>query len=191
MTHKRAFDLALLLPVLPVWAVVTAALAGIVRLVDGAPIFFTQPRCGRGRESFRVWKLRTMTTEVDEASRRPTRLGRFLRERGLDELPQLWNVLRGDMSLVGPRPLTPRDADRLCEEDPRFAERFAVAPGLTGLSQICGVRGAALTAEVDGYYARSTSARMDLSILARTAWINVVGKRAGLRQLPAAMRPRA
>jgi lipopolysaccharide/colanic/teichoic acid biosynthesis glycosyltransferase len=184
MTRKRAFDLLLLVPVLPAWAVGTGLLAAIVWLVDGQPIFFTQPRCGRGRRPFQVWKLRTMTTEADEAARRPTRLGRWLRERGLDELPQLYNVLRGDMSLVGPRPLTPADAVRLAAQADGFAERFAVAPGLTGLSQICGVRGAALTAAVDAHYVAHASARVDLGVLVRTAWINVVGKRAGLRRLP-------
>jgi lipopolysaccharide/colanic/teichoic acid biosynthesis glycosyltransferase len=181
---KRALDLALLLPVLPAWAIVTGLLAGIVGLVDGRPIFFTQPRCGRGRTRFRVWKLRTMTTEPDEAARRPTRLGRFLRERGLDELPQLYNVLRGDMSLVGPRPLTPADAARLAGQAARFDERFTVPPGLTGLAQICGVRGAALTAAVDAHYVATASVAGDLGVLGRTAWINVVGKRRGMRPLP-------
>jgi lipopolysaccharide/colanic/teichoic acid biosynthesis glycosyltransferase len=181
---KRALDLALLLPVLPAWAIVTGVLAGAVALVDRRPIFFTQPRCGRGRALFRVWKLRTMTTEPDEAERRPTRLGRFLRERGLDELPQLYNVLRGDMSLVGPRPLTPADAARLGAADARFDQRFAVPPGLTGLAQICGVRGAALTAAVDAYYVANGSAAVDIGVLLRTAWINVVGKRRGVRPLP-------
>ena len=188
---KRALDLALLLPVLPAWAIVTGTLAGIVALIDGRPIFFTQPRCGRGGTRFRVWKLRTMTTEPDEAQRRPTRLGRFLRDRGLDELPQLYNVLRGDMSLVGPRPLTPADAARLSTQAARFEERFAVAPGLTGLAQICGVRGAPLTAAVDAHYVATASVAVDLGVLWRTAWINVVGKRRGMRRLPPLIGPRA
>jgi lipopolysaccharide/colanic/teichoic acid biosynthesis glycosyltransferase len=187
-TTKRALDLTLLLPLVPAWAIVTGMLAGIVGLVDGRPLFFTQLRYGRGRTRFRVWKLRTMTTEPDELERRPTRLGRFLRERGLDELPQLYNVLRGDMSLVGPRPLTPADAARLASAAARFDERFAVPPGLTGLAQICGVRGAALTAAVDGYYVANASVAADLGVLWRTAWINVVGKRRGMRPMPPAVR---
>ena len=176
---KRALDLALLLPALPIFALLTAALALVVLVVDGRPVFFGQPRLGRGRRPFTIWKLRTMTTEADPRRRRPTRLGALLRHRGLDELPQLWSVLRGDMSLCGPRPLTAADAERLAATCPAFDARFAALPGLTGLAQVCQARGAAATAALDAAYAARRGARLDLQILLRTAWINLVGKRRG------------
>lgn len=190
--RKRALDLALLLPTLPLFALVTAALALAVRVCDGRPVFFYQPRVGRERREFAIVKLRTMTCEADPAARRPTRLGRFLRQRGLDELPQLLvNVLRGDMSLVGPRPLTAADAARLVAEHPPFAARFAVPPGLTGLAQVCLAQGSALTAALDAAYAERRSAVLDLKILLRTAWMNLVGKRRGaLRVALPIVRPR-
>lgn len=181
---KRALDLTLLLSTLPFFALISGALALVVLLVDGRPVFFTQTRVGRERRPFRIWKLRTLTCEEDPRQRRPTRLGGWLRQRGLDELPQLWNVLCGDLSLVGPRPLTPEDVERLVSQHRAFEQRFRVAPGITGLSQVCLARGAALTAELDAIYARERSAWMDLGILFRTAWMNVVGKRRGARKIP-------
>ena len=178
-TSKRILDLALLLPLLPLFAVVTGLLSLVVLIAQGRPIFFHQQRLGRDGKPFGILKLRTMTTEIDPRQRRATRLGRWLRQRGLDELPQLFNVLRGEMSLVGPRPLTAADADRLCTAYPPFRRRFAVPPGLTGLAQICQAQGPELTAELDHAYVRRQSVAMDLMILFRTAWMNAVGKRRG------------
>ncbi len=184
MSGKRWFDLVLIGLTAPVWTVGIGVLATLVWLVDGRPIFFTQPRVGRSRRLFKIWKLRTMTRAPAVEDRRPTRLGGWLRNRGLDETAQLWNVVLGDLSLVGPRPLTLADADRLVAAHPPFAARFEVAPGITGLSQVCGARGPAITAELDAHYARTRTAAGDLAILVRTVWINVVGKRRGLRRLP-------
>ncbi len=189
MTRKRLFDLALLLPLVPLFAVVIAGLATIVWVCDGRPILFRQLRLGRDQQVFTVWKLRTMTREADPRQRRPTRFGAWLRHRGLDELPQLWNILRGDMSLVGPRPLTPEDAARLSREHPPFAARFAVAPGLTGLAQVCLAQSVALTSQLDAAYARQPSAMLDLKILLRTAWMNLVGKRRGALAMSALTQP--
>lgn len=193
LARKRVFDLVLLVPTLPLFALVTGVLALGVWLCDGRPLFFKQPRVGRERRAFHIVKLRTMTCEADPAARRPTRFGRFLRQRGLDEIPQLLvNVLRGDMSLVGPRPLTEADAARLVVEHPPFARRFEVPPGLTGLAQVCLAQGPALTAELDAVYAERRSAALDLKILLRTTWMNVVGKRRGaLRAFLPIVRPRA
>ncbi len=184
MTRKRLLDLTLLLPLVPLFAATIGLLALAVLLADGRPLFFRQPRVGQHQRPFTVWKLRTMTCEPNPSDRRPTRLGQWLRLRGLDELPQLFNVLRGDMSLVGPRPLTPADAARLCAQHPPFAARFAAAPGLTGLAQVCLAQGVTLAARLDAAYIRTRSARLDLQILLRTAWMNLVGKRRGAMHLP-------
>jgi lipopolysaccharide/colanic/teichoic acid biosynthesis glycosyltransferase len=178
---KRALDLFLLALAAPPLLAIAALLGLLVWAADGRPILFSQPRLGRGGRVFRIWKLRTMTLEPDAAARRPTRLGGWLRQRGLDELPQLLNVLWGDMSLVGPRPLAAADAQRLAGGCPDFSQRLAVPPGLTGLAQVCLARGAAQTAALDAYYARHRSFAMDLAILLRTAWMNLVGKRRGAR----------
>ena len=183
LTRKRALDLTLLAPLLPLFAAAVGLLALLVLACDGRPIFFSQPRLGARRRPFSILKLRTMTLEPKERDRRPTRLGVVLRKRGLDELPQLWNVLRGEMSLVGPRPLTPADAERLTALHPAFAARFDAPPGLTGLSQVSLARGAALTAALDARYTATRSVAMDLRLLLRTAWMNLVGKRRGALRL--------
>ena len=186
---KRALDLVLLLPTLPLFAIVTAGLAALVWIADGRPVFFSQPRVGRGGRPFRIWKLLTMGTEPDPRDRRPTRVGAWLRARGLDELPQLFCVLTGHMSLVGPRPLTAEDNARLVARCSDFATRLRVRPGLTGLAQVCMAQGAALTAALDSAYARERGVIMDLQILARTLWMNLVGKRRGARR-PVELSPR-
>jgi lipopolysaccharide/colanic/teichoic acid biosynthesis glycosyltransferase len=182
--HKRLVDLTLVLITLPLWGLLLGLLALAVLLLDGRPVLFSQPRLGRGGRHFRILKLRSMTTEADPLSRRPTRLGRHLRQHGLDELPQLINVLAGDMSLVGPRPLTAADLQRLAADHPEFTDRLKSPPGLTGLAQVCGARGAALTSAVEVHYARRWTPGLDLAILLRTVWINFVGKRRGKRPLP-------
>ncbi len=127
--YKRALDLAGSGLGLVVASPLLAAAALLVRLVDGGPVLFRQERLGRHRIPFTVLKLRTM------ARGRVTGLGSVLRELGIDELPQLVNVLRGQMSLVGPRPLTAADVTRLGWEGPRFDPRWVVRPGLTGAAQ--------------------------------------------------------
>lgn len=179
MDDKRALDLLLIGLTAPVYGSVLLGLTAAVWLGDGRPVFFTQQRVGKDRRPFRIFKLRTMTTEADLSARRPTRLGQWLRRRGLDEIPQFLSVIVGDMSLVGPRPLTPTDVDRLVAQHPPLAARFAVAPGITGLSQICQAQGAQRTAELDAYYAQNRSLGLDIRILVYTAWINVVGKKRG------------
>ena len=184
MDSKRVRDVSIGLVTAPVWMPLTAALAFAVWALDGRPVFFVQPRVGQGRRTFHILKLRTMTTEPDVAARRVTQVGRWLRQRGLDELPQLFNVLHGDMSLVGPRPMTADDVARLSAISPEFARRLEVRPGITGLPQVTQARGAHLTAALDAQYARERSFLMDVGILCRTALMNVVGKARGARRLP-------
>jgi len=171
-TGRRVFDLAGaglgLLLVSPVLAL--AAL--MVRVCDGAPVLFRQQRIGRHRRPFPILKLRTM------AGGRVTRLGTILRELGIDELPQLVNVLRGEMSLVGPRPLTAEDVRRLGWEGPRFDGRWAVRPGLTGPAQVASCRRChqRTTWRLERAYARDASTGADLRILAASLLVPLVGK---------------
>lgn len=133
---KRAFDVSLSLPGL-VLAAPLLAMLGVVVLIDaGAPVFFVQRRIGRHGHPFAIYKLRTMVLRADQGSpvtvagdARTTTSGRFLRRFKLDELPQLWNVVRGDMSLVGPRPDVPGFADTLEGPARRILE---LRPGITG-----------------------------------------------------------
>ena len=177
--RKRALDLALLLPTLPVFLPLMGAVALAAWARQGGPVLFHQERVGYRGRTFRVHKIRTMTTEPDPARRTVTPLGRRLRAHGLDELPQLLNVLKGEMSLVGPRPLSRADLDRLSATTPEIADRVAQPPGLTGLAQVTQARGPAENARMDALYGRAWAPLLDVEILLRTAWINAVGKARG------------
>lgn len=154
--------------------VVLAPLLGLVALGiwldDGRPVFFTQTRVGQGGAPFRLWKFRTLTTGPKDPTRpadHTTRLGAVLRRWALDELPQLWNVLRGEMSLVGPRPTLP---DQVQHYGPHERIRLRVRPGLTGWAQIHGRNALSWPARIDldVWYVRNWSLALDLRILART-----------------------
>ncbi|MES1172542.1 MAG: sugar transferase [Bacteroidota bacterium] len=165
---KRTTDISIaavgLVASLPVIA--TAALA--IRITMGSPVLFRQQRPGRHDRLFTLNKLRTMTEGMDGDVARLTPLGRLLRAGSVDELPQLWNVLRGEMSLVGPRPLLVQYLDRYTPEQ---ARRHEVLPGITGWAQINGRN--ALTHEerfrLDVWYVDHWSPALDLRILAATA----------------------
>lgn len=144
-----------------------------VRAALGRPIFFRQDRAGKDGKSFTLIKFRSMVSEPDASHRalsneqRLTTFGRFLRRTSLDELPELWNVLRGDMSLVGPRPLLPQYNERY---SPEQARRLTVRPGLTGWAQINGRNNATWTRrfECDVWYVDNLSPALDLKILIKT-----------------------
>jgi lipopolysaccharide/colanic/teichoic acid biosynthesis glycosyltransferase len=178
---KRGVDLALVLLTTPCWLPVVAVAALIVRTRIGSPVLFRQARPGRDGRLFMLVKFRTMTDARDERGEllpdalRLTGWGRMLRASSLDELPELWNVIRGDMSLVGPRPLLVRYLDRYTAEQSR---RHEVRPGITGLAQVNGRN--ALRWEdrfaLDVRYVDTCSFGLDLRILLRTIG-NVVARR--------------
>lgn len=148
---KRPFDLAViaaaLLFLLPLWLLLLPAIAAAIRLEDGGRVLYVQRRVGRDGREFDLLKFRTMAEDAEtetgpvlsfRGDRRPTRIGRRLRALHLDELPQVVNVLRGEMSLVGPRPERPEIAARLERLVPGFERRLRVLPGIMGLAQARG-----------------------------------------------------
>ncbi|MDB5720485.1 MAG: hypothetical protein JWP15_1103 [Alphaproteobacteria bacterium] len=185
---KRCLDLAITIPALLMLAPVLLGIALAVRISSRGPVFFRQARVGQGNRIFRVLKFRTMRIEASDsggtrsASReddRVTPLGRFLRRTSLDELPQLFNVLAGDMSIVGPRPhalASTAESALFWQIDDRYWERGAVKPGITGLAQVRGHRGATLRREdltirlqADLEYLADWSLWRDIGIILRTA----------------------
>jgi lipopolysaccharide/colanic/teichoic acid biosynthesis glycosyltransferase len=172
LASKRALDVTVSAVGLIVTAPVQLVLAGVVAKRLGRPVFFVQPRPGRDGKVFDLVKFRTMLP-VDETrglvsdEDRMTTFGAFLRSTSLDELPTFWNVVRGDMSLVGPRPLLVRYLDRY---SPRQARRHEVRPGVTGLAQISGRNAISWDdkLELDVRYVETRSFVGDLRILVRT-----------------------
>ena len=183
MDSKRLLDLILLIPGSLIYGPPLAIAALAVKLDDGGPVLFRQQRVGQHGRPIQVLKLRTMTAAVGPDTQQVTRAGRVLRRTGLDELPQFLNVLRGEMSLVGPRPLRRSDLDRLEAQAPGFVRRLRLRPGITGLAQVHGTSSLAETMELEGAYRPGVPA--DLRILARTVLINLLGKQRGRRVAPA------
>jgi sugar transferase EpsL len=175
LAAKRALDLALALPLLVVVAPAMLGVALVLRRVDGAPVLFRQTRPGRDGRLFTLLKFRTMRSGGEADALRLTRLGRILRALSLDELPQLWNVVRGDMSLVGPRPLLPQYLARYSERQRR---RHEVPPGITGLAQVAGRNALSWDErfELDVWYVEHRTLALDLTLIARTVWA-VVARR--------------
>ncbi|WP_433213462.1 sugar transferase [Dactylosporangium sp. CS-047395] len=174
---RRPLDLLAAAAATVVLAPVLAATAVFVRVALGGPVLFRQERAGRHGVPFTLVKFRSMREGPGSDAERLTAAGRFLRASSLDELPALWNVLRGDMSLVGPRPLPLSYLDRYTEEQRR---RHDVRPGITGLAQVRGRN--ALSWEqkfaYDLQYVRDRSLRLDLRILAET--VRTVLRRDGI-----------
>ncbi len=174
---KRVFDFALSLALLLLLSAPLLALALVIKLDSPGPVLFRQRRIGKGKREFLILKFRTMRTDAPketpthllaDPSAYITPLGAFLRRTSLDELPQLFNILKGEMSFVGPRPALWNQDDLIAERDRRGAND--VLPGLTGLAQISGRDELPVErkAELDGEYVQKASMVFDLRILFRT-----------------------
>jgi lipopolysaccharide/colanic/teichoic acid biosynthesis glycosyltransferase len=196
---KRSMDLVGSIGGLILLSPLLALVGLLVRLESRGPVLFRQPRMGLKGRVFLCLKFRTMVPDAEQRLRdlearnesaggvlfkikddpRVTALGRFLRRTSLDELPQLWNVLVGEMSLVGPRPLQLRDSERLAELDPQgYARRLAVVPGITGPWQVAGRSnlGSDGMIRLDLDYVENWSMATDLQILLKTVAVVLVGK---------------
>jgi putative colanic acid biosynthesis UDP-glucose lipid carrier transferase len=180
---KRAVDLAIAIPALVFVAPLLLVLAALIKLDSKGQVFFRQKRVGFGGAAFDIFKFRTMHVlengdSIAQASKndaRVTRIGRILRRSSLDELPQLFNVLKGEMSLVGPRPHASAHDTHYAKLIANYRLRHAAKPGLTGWAQIHGLRGETPTVELmrtrvehDVWYAQHASLALDLRILLRT-----------------------
>lgn len=182
-TVKRIFDIcgSALLLVATSW--LFPIIAWRIKREDGGPVFFSQVRMGMDGRSFELYKFRSMTTDAEgdgeerwtrNRDSRITRIGEFLRHTNLDELPQLYNVFRGDMSLVGPRPEQPKFVEQFRTRYPAYNVRHRVRAGMTGWAQINGLRGdTSIRQRVvhDLYYVEHWSLGLDLRILWRTLWL--------------------
>ena len=176
MSVRRALDLAIAVPAAAISAPAIALLALLIRLESPGHPIYTQTRVGKDGKPFQIYKLRTMVRgaeftgaglAIQEGDDRITRIGEFLRRYSLDELPNLWNVLRGEMSIVGPRPTVPVQVEQYTE---RQRGRLAVKPGITGWAQVNGRASLPWPRriELDLWYVEHRSLRLDLHILART-----------------------
>ena len=177
---KRVFDILVSAIMLILVSPVLAVCALAIRIDSGPGVIFRQPRVGRNGELFSCLKLRSMrpATSAESATNwsiatdnRVSKFGRFLRKTSLDELPQLWNILRGDMTLVGPRPERPHFVEQFSEQYDRYSYRHRVQVGLTGLAQVSGLRGdtsIADRARYDNYYIENWSLWLDVKIIIRT-----------------------
>ena len=178
---KRVIDVAISAVLLAVLSPLLLLIVVLIKVTMPGPIFFQQERIGRLRRPFVIYKFRSMIPDAEAATgpkvarpgdERVTRLGRIMRRLSLDELPQLYNVLRGDMSLVGPRPQPTFFDERYTGEVPRYLERHQVRPGLTGWAEVNDLRGAAPIADrtmYDVYYIENWGLALDLKIVMLTA----------------------
>ncbi len=191
---KRLFDILVSAAGLTVFAPVSLLIALGIKLEDGGPVFFTQERVGRGCRVFMAYKFRSMVVDAERVTGavqatandpRVTRMGRLLRATAFDELPQLWNILRGDMSVVGPRPLRPGEADTTANgvqlplsAIPGYEARHRVRPGLTGIAQVYAPRDLPRTGKFryDLLYQRRAGFCLDLRLILQSFWITARGR---------------
>lgn len=191
---KRLFDMVVAGAGLLVLSPIALLIALAIKLDDGGPVFFSQDRVGLGGRVFAAFKFRSMVVDAERhtgavqataGDPRVTRVGRLLRATAFDELPQLWNILRGDMSVVGPRPLRPGEADTTAagvvlplDAIPGYQARHRVRPGLTGLAQIYAPRDLPRTGKFryDLLYQRRAGLWLDMRLILLSFWISARGR---------------
>ena len=178
---KRSLDIVLSIIGIVVLSPLLIILAILVKISSPGPVFYSQERVGRGGKSFWMMKFRSMRADAEKHTGavwavkddpRRTSIGTFIRKASLDELPQLFNILRGDMSVVGPRPERPHFVEKFVREVPRYAERHQVQPGLSGWAAVNGLRGNTPVGErtkYDIYYIENWALWLDVKIILRTA----------------------
>ncbi|NWF53468.1 MAG: undecaprenyl-phosphate glucose phosphotransferase [Syntrophaceae bacterium] len=179
---KKCFDVGIALLSLTLFAPLFLLIALAIRMTSPGPVFYVQDRMGMDGKIFRIYKFRTMEANAEEESRpiwprredhRRTRVGAFLRAANLDELPQLFNVLKGDMSIVGPRPERPFFVERFARHFPQYMLRHRIKSGMTGWAQVNGFRGNTSLEkriECDLFYIKNWSLGLDVKILLMTLW---------------------
>ena len=191
---KRLFDMLVSGAGLLVFAPIAALIAAAIRLEDGGPVFFVQDRVGKDCRVFAAFKFRSMIVDAETHTGaiqavandpRVTRIGRLLRATAFDELPQLWNIFRGDMSIVGPRPLRPGESDTTAagvmlplNAIPGYKARHRVRPGLTGVAQVYARRDLPRTGKFryDLLYIRRAGLWLDLKLILQSFWITARGR---------------
>ena len=187
--YKRWYDITILVLshtlLLPFWLLLWSVIPLLIWLGDRGPVFYKQERVGKDRRVFTVLKFRTMVTGADHQGPawttrddwRVTRIGKVLRRTALDELPQILSIWKGDMSLVGPRPLNVAEQETLEQEIDGFAKRLSVRPGLTGLAQIYDrADNANDKFNYDLRYTRSMGPWLDTTLLTFSLWNTIVGR---------------
>jgi len=182
---KRVLDIVGSILGLAIAAPIIAVFGLLVRLETPGTAFYSQERLGKNGKSFSIYKIRSMYIDAeangaqwaDKEDSRITRMGKFIRKTRIDELPQLLNILKGDMSIVGPRPERDIFAEEFSKEIPNFNDRLMVKPGLTGLAQVNGGYEISPKEKLkyDLYYIKHRSLWMDLSILFRTVFVVIKG----------------
>lgn len=181
----KIFITFLILVTIPIAAVITLVFAFLIIIESEGTPFYSQTRLGKDGQNFKIYKLRSMYIDAEKNGpqwalandNRITRIGKFIRKTRIDELPQLWNILRGDMSLIGPRPERPELVEEFKKVIPNFCDRLAVQPGLTGWAQING--GYDLTPaeklDYDLYYIKNKCIWLDFKIMLITMKILLTG----------------
>lgn len=184
---KRLFDILLSIVGLVLFSPLFLIIYIAVKLSSDGPVIFSQERIGKGGKPFNIYKFRTMVvndeqdntpTLAEPDDKRLTKTGKFLREHHLDELPQLWNVLKGDMSFIGPRPERKYYIDQILERDPRYVELYQIRPGVTSYATLYNGYTDTLDKmlrrlELDLYYLEHRSWWFDLNIISKT-FLNII-----------------
>jgi sugar transferase (PEP-CTERM system associated) len=186
---KRTFDIIVSVIILLLTMPIMLVTALLIRLEDGGPVIYSQERTGRGNRPFKVHKFRSMGINAEKAGKpiwaqqndpRVTRVGDFIRKVRIDELPQLWNVFKGEMSFVGPRPERPFFVEQLSNDIPYYNVRHSIKPGITGWAQVrygygASVEDAVQKLQYDLYYVKNNSLFLDILVLIDTMKVVLFG----------------